>query len=112
MATVLEELARLRFLVKNGRGQEKCHVVLIEEEARKRKENAGPKPKTRFQWETDFADGYSELNKGKDRLMRMIPNKQVAITVAGILWNETPEDAVRRLAEMEQPEEAGLGNHG
>jgi len=99
MATIREEAARLRFLVRNGRGEEKAHVVLIEEEARKRKENTGPKPKTRFQWDTDYPEGYSELNAGKDRLMQIIGNKQVAISIAAKLWLETDESVLRELAE-------------
>lgn len=105
MATLDEEWRRLKFLAEKGRGQEKVHVVFVEEEAKARVENLGEKPKTRFQWETDFPDGYSELNKGKDRLMRIIGNKQVAITVAAMLWNEAPEDALRRLAEQDAEKE-------
>jgi hypothetical protein len=110
MASMDEEYERLGFLRKQGRGKEKVHVVFVEEEAKARVENLGEKPKTRFQWETDFPDGYSELNKGKDRLMRIIGNKQVAITIAAMLWNETPEDALRRLAEQEQPFRETVGD--
>lgn len=99
MATVREEAARLQWLISKGRGEEKAHVVLIEEEARKRKENAGPKPKTRFVWDTDFPGGYSELNGGKDRLMRVLVNKQIAVTVAAFLWNDVSEEMLKKLAE-------------
>lgn len=99
MASIREEWARLQFLMEHGRGDEKCHVVMIEEEARKRKENDGPNPKTRFQWETDTAEGYGDLNAGKDRLIRLIGNKQVAITIAAKLWNNTPDMVLRALSE-------------
>lgn len=101
MASIDSEIERLQCLKRQGRGQEKIHVVFVEEEAKARVENLGEKPKTRFQWETDFKDGYSELNKGKDRLMRIIGNKQVAITIAAMLWNDSSEHAIRRLAEGE-----------
>jgi len=108
LATLREERARLQFLEEHGHGDEKVHVVFVDREAKERVKN--DKQKTRFQWETDFPGGYAELNKGKDRLMRIIGNKQVAITVAGILWNETPEDALRRLAEQEtEAEKQSLG---
>src|SRR5271154_6623576 len=99
MATIREEAARLQWLISKGRGEEKAHVILIEEEARKRKENAGPQPKTRFVWDTDFAGGYSELNVGKDRLMKVLVNKQVAVTIAAFLWNNVSEEKLRELAE-------------
>lgn len=99
MASIREEWARLQFLMEHGRGDEKCHVVLIEEEARKRKENDGPNPKTRFQWETDTAEGYGEFNAGKDRLLRLIGNKQIAISIAAKLWTNVPEILLQALAE-------------
>jgi hypothetical protein len=102
VATINKEWRRLKFLAEKGRGDEKVHVAFVEEEAQKRIANApeGEKPpKTRFQWETDFADGYSELNAGKDRLIRLIGNKQVAITIAAKLWNNTPDMVLRALSE-------------
>lgn len=99
MATLKEERARLQFLEEHGHGEEKVHVVFVEREAKERAKNDGPKPKTRFQWETDFAGGYSELNEGKDRLMRVIGNKQVAISVAAKLWLRADESLLRELAE-------------
>jgi hypothetical protein len=109
MATITEEILRLKSLENKGRGNEKCHVVLIEEEAKARAENAGPKPKTRFQWETDTAAGYAELNRGKDRIMRVIENKMVAISVAAYIWNKVSEDKLRQLAEdgLPEPREPG-----
>lgn len=88
-----------------AKGNGKLHVnpvVIVEHLVAERIKNT--KEKTRFAWETDTSDGYKDLHKGKDRLMRIIGNKQVAISVAAMLWNETSEDAIKRLAE---PEEAG-----
>lgn len=94
-----EELARLQFLDEHGHGDEKLHIVFVEREAKERAKNDGPKPKTRFQWETDTAEGYGELNAGKDRLMQIVGNKQVAISVAAKLWLKADESLLRELAE-------------
>lgn len=91
MATIDEELARLKFLSGKGRGREKCHVVLIEEEARKRKENSGPRPKTRFVMETDDPEMYSRFNDLKDRWLRN-RNKSVALGVMADRWDASEED--------------------
>jgi hypothetical protein len=91
MATIREEAARLQWLISKGRGEEKAHVILIEEEARKRKENAGPQPKTRFQFETDDPDMYSRLNELKDRWLKG-RNKSVALSVMADHWDLSEED--------------------
>lgn len=91
MATVREEAERLKWLVSKGRGEEKAHVVLIEEEARKRKENAGPRPKTRFVMETDDPEMYSRFNDLKDRWLRN-RNKSVALGVMADRWDASEED--------------------
>jgi hypothetical protein len=94
MATIAEELARLRFLVSKGRGEEKCHVVLIEEEARKRKENTGPQPKTRFQIETDSPEMYSRFNAQKDRWLRLVPNKSICLDMMCRMWEEPSDEVI------------------
>ncbi len=102
MATLREERARLQFLEEHGRGDEKVHVVFVEEEAKERIKNEQKgvaKPKTRFQWETDTAEGYSELNAGKDRLIRVLVNKQIAISIAARLWLDVEESTLRQMAE-------------
>lgn len=99
MASIREERKRLQALEERGHGDEKVHVVFVERDAKERADNDGPKPKTRFQWETDTAEGYGDLNAGKDRLIRLIGNKQVAITIAAKLWNGTPDMVLRALSE-------------
>ena len=84
MATVDEEIARLQFISRQGRGQEKCHVVLIEVEAKERMAN--PKLKTRFVLETDDPILYSDFNRYKDRWFG-VANKSVALSVMAKLWD-------------------------
>lgn len=72
-------------------------VVIVEHLVQERIKNA--REKTRFAWETDTPDGYRELHEGKDRLMTIIGNKQVAISVAAKLWLKADESLLRELAE-------------
>jgi hypothetical protein len=94
MATITEERARLQWLESKGRGHEKAHVILIEEEAKKRQENTGDNPKTRFQLETDDPEMYSRFALQKDRWLRLIPNKSVAIDMMCRMWEEPKDDVI------------------
>ena len=107
MATVSEEIARLKFLETKGRGRERCHVVLIEEEARQRIKNDGPKPKTRFVMETDCPAMYSRFNELKDRWLACA-NKSVALSVMAERW-DLPEDEIRQRCEDEPQRPATEG---
>lgn len=100
MATIAEERARLQFLEEKGCGQEKCHVVLVEREARERIKNDGPKPKTQFRFETDDPEMYSRFNAQKDRWLR-IGNKSVAIDMMCRLWEEVSDDSIREWCNAE-----------
>lgn len=84
MATLREERARLQFLEEHGRGDEKVHVVFIDEEARERIKNEAKgivKPKTKFVMETDDPEMYSAFNAEKDRYIRCAVNKSVALSL-------------------------------
>lgn len=107
MATIDEEWRRLKFLADKGRGKEKCHVVLIEVEAKERIENAGPKPKTQFRLETDDPKLYSRANELKDRWFA-VANKSVALSVMFELWNR-PEEWIRAICDQRGDEEHVLG---
>jgi hypothetical protein len=95
MATVREEAARLNWLISKGRGEERCHVALVEEEARER--IANKKEKTRFVMETDSAEMYSRFNELKDLWFRT-GNKSVCLTLMADRWDLT-EDEIRNLCE-------------
>ena len=77
----IEYLQQLR---RQGRGSEKIHIVLVEEEQKKRIKNDGPKPATKFVIETDLPEAYTELHKCKDFIIHHCKNKAVAITM--MIW--------------------------
>lgn len=99
MGTIDSEYERLGFLRTKGRGQEKCHIVLIEEEARERIKNPGPKPKTKFVVETDDPEMYSKLNELKDRWFANA-NKSVALSMMARLLDQ-PDYKIKELCSDE-----------
>ena len=74
-------------LSRNGRGAELCHIVLVEQDAKERISNSGPRPKTKFSMETDSAEMYSRFNELKDRWFS-VANKSVALSVMARLWDQ------------------------
>jgi hypothetical protein len=92
---------RCKFLRGKGRGQEKALLVLPEQLAKERIENAGPRPKTRFQIETDDPAMYSRMNAQKDRWFRLIPNKSVAVDLLARMWEEPSDEAIIAFGEDE-----------
>lgn len=107
MATISEERARLQFLESKGRGDEKCHLVLIEVEAAERIKNAGPRPKTKFVLETDQPDLYSKFNELKDRWLKAA-NKSVALTV-WVKLLDRPEEWIREICSGQEDEDFMMG---
>lgn len=98
MATLKEEALRLQFLAEKGHGEEKVHVVFIEREAAERIANEAKgvqKPKTRFVFETDDAGMYSRFNAQKDRWLRLIPNKSVAVDMMCRIWEQCSDEQVQ-----------------
>jgi hypothetical protein len=104
MPQVCEEYERLKWLVSSGKGHERCTaVVLVRQEAKKRVENAGPKPKTRFIFETDSAAAYSELNREKDRVIEAAGNKSIGVSLLIRAWAELDEPRIKAwMAEGEE----------
>jgi hypothetical protein len=106
MATLREERARLQFLEERGHGDEKVHVIFVEEEAKKRIENKpeGDKPpKTQFRMETDDPAMYSRFNAQKDRWFRLL-NKSVACDLMCRLWERPSDQQLQQIAQGEEPE--------
>lgn len=83
-------MEKLRFLSEKGRGSEKCHIVFVEQDAKERIKNNGPRPKTQFRMETDDPGLYSRFNELKDRWFANA-NKSVALSVMARLWDQEPE---------------------
>lgn len=90
-AGVVEEL---RSGLANGtvRPDEKLHIVFVEREQRKRIANAGePQPKTKFVMDTDDPLFYSDFHVEKDRIIRHVGNKTVALSLMLRAWQELTE---------------------
>jgi hypothetical protein len=92
MATVSAELEKLKWLVSKGRGNEPCHVILIEEEQKKRIKNE--RKSTRFVLVCDTPEAYSELHTERERIFKRVRNKSVAISLMIRCWREGLSDPV------------------
>jgi hypothetical protein len=100
MATITEEILRLKSLESKGRGNEKCHVVLVECEAKKRIENKGPHPKTRLIRQLDTPETYSAFNAEFDRFIRESGgNPQIAYSIMLRCLSQLSDADIARLAE-------------
>jgi hypothetical protein len=96
--------AYLDIEIREGRGDEPCHIVDIQKEAKKRSENDGPQPKTRFQMECDDGEMYSSLNLEKDRIIKRARNKSVALSLMLLAWRRLTDPMIDKiLAEYEGP---------
>ena len=106
MATLREERARLQFLEEHGHGDEKVHVVFIEEEAKKRIENK--KERTRLIRELDTPQTYADFNAEFDRFIRCAGNVQVAYSLMLRCLAQWSEKDIQKLAE-DQPAQIPAG---
>lgn len=107
MPSVKEEYERLKWLMNSGKENDRCTpVVLVKQAAKERIANKGPKPKTKFIFETNSPEAYSEFNREKDRVLETCGNKAVAVTLLIRAWEElTPEKIAAQMAEGEGQEE-------
>jgi hypothetical protein len=106
MPSVTAAIEYLKHLESKGRGNAPVHIVDIEEEAKERSKNAGPKPKTRFQVELDDPSLYCQFNFEKDRIFARVKNKPIALDFMYRAWRDALSDKEldRMLAEQEAPE--------
>jgi hypothetical protein len=102
MASIAEEIERLKTLAANGHGEETIHIVYVQRDAAERVKNE--KKKTRFIMECDDHTFYSRLNALKDRWFAN-GNKSVALSVMADRW-DVPAEEIRRLCE-DSPREPG-----
>lgn len=81
------------------------HIVDHTKALKEREKNDGPQPKTRFQIELDDPELYSKWNHEKDRIIKRIRNKSIALTLMHRAWREALSDGEldKILAEMEGP---------
>ena len=88
-----EELARLKWLLDNGKipPSEPCKLVLPRIEARERVKN--PKGRTRFVLECDTEDMYARFNAEKNRWLEG-RNKSVVLDAMCRVWEEVSTPAI------------------
>ena len=105
MPSVDLAVEHLKDLQRKGRGQEKVHVVLVEQEQKER--IANNKRKTRFVLCTDDADLCSILEAHKDRIFRRCgQNKSIMLHLMEKAWAEALADSEidRIMAAMDGPD--------
>jgi hypothetical protein len=99
MPTVDEVYFQVKFLREKGRGAEKAVLVLPAEEARKRIENAGPKPKTRLIKELHSAEAYSDWNAEFSRYVEAAGDPNVAYSIMLRCLAQLSDEEIQKLAE-------------
>ena len=97
--TVDAVFERCVFLRGKGRGSEKALLILPEVEAKKRIENAGPKPKTRLVKELHSPEAYSDWNAEFDRYVSIAGDPNIAYSLMLRLLKQLPDSSIKRLAE-------------
>jgi hypothetical protein len=102
MPSVTMAIEYLKHLESKGRGNAPVHIVDIEEEAKARKQNDGPRPKTRFQIETDEPMLYAQLNDEKDRIISHVHNKSIALDLMLRAWQELTNARIDHLLALEE----------
>lgn len=109
MGTVLEEINALKLKVLAGKENEMVHVVYVDQDRKRKRENKGPKPQTRFTLNCDSPEAFAELYGHWDRIMLQVRNKSIAITIL-IDWLRalTPERIEKKLKDgaAHAPEQA------
>jgi hypothetical protein len=104
MASIRQELEKLRFEVEHGRGEEKIHVTYVERDQAERIKNNNRV--TRFTLETKDPDLCSELHAEWERIIKRVGNKSIALSLIHQAWRDALSDKVldQVLAQMEGPE--------
>ena len=97
-------IERLIYERAKGHGREKIHVVFVEREQERRIMN--PRRSTRFTLVCDTPEAYSELHAERDRIIKRVKNKSVAISLMIRAWRDALSDANldRILAELDAVE--------
>lgn len=81
----------LAYEVKQGRGDESCHVVDVAREQRERIKN--DKRQTRFVLPTGDPDLCSKFNAHKDRIFRKVKDKSKMLYLMERAWGEALSNA-------------------
>ena len=104
MATVRQGYEKLRWMAEHGQGEEKIHIVFVEQEQKERIRNQ--KRKQNFVLCTGDPDLCSEFEREKDRIFRRVQNKTLMLELMVRAWREALSDGEidRIMARMEGPE--------
>lgn len=98
MPSVKDEFERLKWLMNQGKQNERVTpAVLVKEAAANRVKNDGPKPKTRFIFDTGSPHAYSLLNKYKDLVLEICVNKSIGVDMLIRAWDELLFDDAAKL---------------
>ena len=96
MATVREEIVRLQELARSGKGDEKIHIVRVEQiQAERAKNEKSDRPKTKFIWETHSAHLYTLLHIEKERIVRRVGNLSIAFDLMLRAWQELDDEKIK-----------------
>lgn len=104
MATVRQELEKLKFEISQGRGEQKIHVTWVEKDQAERIKNN--KRVTKFVLETKNPDICSELHAEWERIIKRVHNKTLALEMVVRSMRDALSDREldRILAVMEGPD--------
>lgn len=93
----------LAFEVKQGRGDESCHVVDVAKEQRERIKN--DRRKEKFVLNTDDPDLCAALEAHKDRIFRKVKNKAIMLSLMERAWRDALSDPEldKIMAELDGP---------
>ena len=82
------------------------HIVDHTKALKEREKNDGLQPKTRFQIELDDPELYRVWNHEKDRIIKRVRNKSIALTLMHRAWREALSDAEldKIMAELDSPD--------
>lgn len=86
MATIAQELEKLKFEVSKGRGGEKIHVTWVERDQAERIKNN--RLVTKFVLETKDPYVCSDLHREWERIIKRIGNKTLALELCHRAWRD------------------------
>lgn len=110
METVEDVAAHCKWLIEHGRGKEPGKLFMPKVEAQRRKANKEGYRRVVFQVDEQL---YRDWHEQKDRYVEACRgNVPVAYAIMLRLLAQLSADSIARLAEDEQAETSGLGNHG
>lgn len=90
MATIHQELEKLKFEVAQGRGNEKIHITFVErDQAERAKINRAV---TKFVLETKSPEACAELHAEYGRILKRVGNKSIALSLVVKAWREALSD--------------------